>query len=410
MKPKTQYTNTLALLLFLNITAQNFTADFIKSVVFSNGVNQNPILELGKSFRVSFDDLEADQKDYKYLIEHCDYNWNKTDLQITNFLDGYNSFEINNFENSFNTYQNYTHYSFDMPNQFSRIKTSGNYLLTVLNSYDEICLQRRFVIYEPLVTVRASVKRDRNIKNIQKKQVVNFSVVHPDIRINNPKQELKISILQNNDWNLERKNLVPLFYRNNEIVYNYNEESSFYGNNEFLNFDTKNVRGSNIFIARTVIENQQFHSYLYATIARRFMPYTYFPDINGGFTIRTLNGSNAAIESEYNNVHFALESKGIDPSKDNIYVYGAFNNYAFTEENRMKYNDISGDFETVINLKQGFYNYTYVTKKETAPVALHKVSGSFQETENDYTIVVYYKPYGAVLGKVIGITTVNSKS
>ena len=410
MNTKIRYTNILALFLFFNSTAQNFTADFIKSVVFNNGVNQNPILELGNSFRVSFDDLEADQKDYKYLIEHCDYNWNKTDLQITNFLDGYNTFEINNFENSFNTYQNYTHYSFDMPNQFTRIKTSGNYLLTVLNTYDEICFQRRFVIYEPLVTVRASIKRDRNIENIQKKQVVNFSVVHPDIRINNPKQELKIKILQNKDWNLEKSDLVPLFFRNNEIIYNYNEESSFYGNNEFLNFDTKNVRGSNIFIAKTVIENQQFHSYLYATIARRFMPYTYFPDINGGFKIRTLNGSNAAIESEYNNVHFALESKGIDPTKENIYVYGAFNNYAFTEENRMKYNNVSGEFETVINLKQGFYNYTYVTKKEAVPVALHKVSGSFQETENDYTILVYYKPYGAVLGKVIGTTTVNSKS
>lgn len=389
--------------------AQNFTASFIKSVSFNSIENHNPMLPLGERFVVSFDDLEADQKDYYYLIQHCDYNWKVSDIQTTEYMDGYNSFDILEFENSFNTYQNYTHHYFELPNRNSRIKISGNYLLTVLNSYDEICFQRRFVIYEPKVAIRAKTVRDRNLKHIDEKQVVQFSIYHPNVIINNPRQELKVVVLQNRDWNFTKTNLVPQFYKKNEIVYNYNEETSFYGNNEFLNFDTKNVQGSNISIIRTVLEDHYYNSYLFPNIARRFVPYTYFPDINGGFTIRTLNGENTATEAEYSKIHFFLEPNGIDPENDHIYIYGAYNNYACTEENKMTFNKESNYFENTLILKQGFYNYTYVTKKENKPVQLHTVEGSFQETENNYTILVYYKPFGERIGRIVGMAEINSK-
>ena len=34
-----------------------------------------PIMRLGESFILSFDDLEADQKYYYYKIQHFDFNW-----------------------------------------------------------------------------------------------------------------------------------------------------------------------------------------------------------------------------------------------------------------------------------------------------------------------------------------------
>ncbi len=392
-----------------NVAAQNFTASFIKSVSFNSIENHNPIIALGERFLVSFDDLEADQKDYHYLIQHCNYNWEISDIQTTEYMDGYASFDVLEFENSFNTYQNYTHHYFEIPNRNSRIKISGNYLLTVLNSNDEICFQRRFVLYEPKVAIAAKTVRDRNLKDIDQKQVVQFSIYHPNVIINNPKRELKVVILQNRDWNFTKRNLVPQFYKKNEIVYNYNDETSFYGNNEFLNFDTKNVNGANVSIIRTVLEDHYYNSYLFPTIARRFVPYTYFPDINGGFTIRTLNGDNSATESEYSDIHFFLEANGIDPNTDNIYIYGAFNNYACNAENRMVFNDKSNYFENTLTLKQGFYNYTYVTVQKDNSINLHAVQGSYQETENSYTILVYYKPFGERIGKIVGMAEISSK-
>jgi hypothetical protein len=394
----------------LYLQGQNFTASFIKSVTFNTDENLNPIIPLGNKFLVSFDDLEADQKNYHYLIQHCNYNWQVSNLQTTEYLNGFQSFELTEFENSFGTYQNYTHHYFQFPNENSRIKISGNYLLTILNDDDEICIQRRFIVYEPLLVISGKVVRDRNLKDIDFKQVVQFSIYHPNVIINNPAQELKVKIIQNNDWNIEKKNIKPQFYKKNEIVYNYNTETSFYGGNEYLNFDTKNVNGSNVNIMRTVLEDHYYNSYLFPNRIRKNLPYTYFPDINGGYTISTLNGNEVRTESEYGYVHFYLDATHALKENKNIYVYGAFNNYAFTEENKLKYTTEDNYLETSMLFKQGFYNYTYVIKEDNKPVDTRSLEGSFQETENNYTILAYYHPFGTRIGKIVGMATINSKN
>lgn len=405
---------TLLLLLCISssffLQGQNYTAAFIKSVTFSTPENLNPIIPLGSKFLLSFDDLEADQKNYHYYIQHCTYDWEISNLQTTEFLNGFQSFEITEFENSFGTYQNYTHHYFEFPNKNSRIKISGNYLLTVLNDDDEICIQRRFIVYEPLIVISGKVVRDRNIKDIDSKQVVQFSIYHPNVIINNPAKELKIRIIKNLDWNLTKKDIKPQYFKKNEITYNYNDETSFYGDNEFLNFDTKNFNGSNVNITRTVLEDDYYNTYLYPNTIRNYLPYTYYPDINGGYTIRTLNGNEDKTESEYTNVHFYLDATSGLKENENIYVYGAFNNYAFTEENRLKYNRKTNYLETSMLFKQGFYNYTYVTKKEKEPVNTFSLEGSFQETENNYTILAYYHPFGTRIGKIVGMASINSKN
>lgn len=402
-----------AILFFLNLNSgfsQNFTADFIKTVTFNTENNINPILLLGSSLKISFDDLEADQKNYRYYLQHCNYNWEVSNLQSTEYINGFQSFEILDLENSFGTYQNYTHYKFEIPNRNTRIKISGNYLLTILNDNDEICIQRRFVLYESKIVISAEVIRDRSIKKIDHHQVVNFSILHPNITINNPSKEIKVVILQNNDWNLIKSDLKPQYYKKNEIIYNYNNETSFAAGNEFLNFDTKSLNGTNVNILQNSIENHYYETYLYPNNTRNFLPYTYYPDINGGFVVRTLNAVDPYLAAEYTNVHFYLQPTKKLKDNASIYVYGAFNNYAFNENNRLLFNKKTNSLETELLFKQGFYNYTYVIKKEDKKVDITTVDGSFQETENNYTILIYYHPFGARTGKIIGATTINSKN
>ncbi len=390
------------------INAQNYTAAFIKSVIVkpTKKDNYTPIISINSSLEISFDDLEADQKNYHYTVQHCNYNWEPSKLNTSEFLEGFPDFEILNFENSFNTLQDYTHYQFEFPNRGSRIKKSGNYLLTVLNENDEICIQRRFIIYENITTISAKIARDRNIKTIKEKQIVQLSLLHKNLRINNPSKELKIVILQNNDWNFTKKDIKPQYYRNDEIIYQYNDETSFYGANEFLNFDTKNITGNAGYILNTQRIRDIYYTTLYPNIPRAYNPYTYNPDINGNFVIRTINAEYPRIESEYTWVKFTLENTDATKSK-NIFVYGAFNNYACTEENKMTFNKKKGIYEASIYLKQGFYNYTYVTKEKT--VNNIAIEGSFFETENDYTILAYYKPFGQRIERIIGKTTINSQ-
>ncbi|MEI6864533.1 DUF5103 domain-containing protein [Flavicella sp.] len=390
--------------------SQNFTAEFIKSVTFNTQENINPIIQLGKTLKIGFDDLEADQKSYKYIIQHCNYNWEISNLQSTEYINGFQSFEILDMENSFGTYQNYTHHKFEIPNRNTRIKISGNFLLTILNDDDEICIQRRFVLYESQISIIGKVVRDRSLKNIDKKQVVNFSIIHPNVNINNPSKDLKVVILQNNDWNLTKLDIKPQYYKKNEIVYNYNAETSYFGSNEFLNFDTKNFNATNVNIVKSVIEDHYYQTYLYPNQPRNYLPYTYYPDINGGFVIRTLNGTESTVESEYTNVRFHLKATKNLEKNESIYIYGAFNNYAFTEQNRLKLNKKTNYLETEMLFKQGFYNYIHVIKDKDKELDTITVDGSYQETENNYTILVYYQPFGERIQKIVGYSIINSKN
>jgi hypothetical protein len=393
---------------FTNTNAQNFTASFVKTVTTQSTLHkeQTSIFPLGSAFLFSFDDLEADQKNYYYKIEHCNYDWEVSSLNPSEYIEGSQEFEILNFENSFNTLQGYTHYSFQIPNQNTRIKISGHFLITIYNEYDEICIQRRIVLHENRVNVSAKVVRDRSLKNIENKQVVHFSIYHPSLRINNPKQELNVVILQNQDWNFTKKNLQPQFYKKDEMVYNYNDASSFFGGNEFLNFDTKDINGNHISIAQTALDNI-FHHFLYPTQPRIDAPYTLAPDINGSFVIRTINENSAHTEGDYSWVHFTLENNSPELSDKELYVYGAFNNYALTEENKMTYNKDRQAFEASILLKQGFYNYSFASPNNV--LEKKSVDGSFFTTENEYTILIYYQPFGQRTVKIIGAAAVFSK-
>ena len=60
----------------------------------------------------------------------------------------------------------------------------------------------------------------------------------------------------------------------------------------------------------------------------------------------------------------------------------------------MSYNPINELYESVIKLKQGFYNYKYVEVDSNSEIIHGKIDGNFDETENEYNVIVYYRNYG----------------
>lgn len=360
-----------------------------------------PIVPLGSVLQLSFDDLDADNKDYQYKIEHMTYDWKPSNLQANQYINGFEQNYIIDVTNSFNTLQNYTHYKIQIPNQNTIITESGNYLISVLNDDDEVVFSRRCVFYENIVTVGVNVLRGRNTQTNNSEQTVQFIINHKGLQINNPVQEIKVQLFQNNNWNTAITNIEPLFIRPNQLIFNYTNGTNFFGGNEFLFFDNKYIRNTNVNIAKTTREDI-FHNYLYTDIDRSVKPYTYYPDINGNFLIRTLDAENEDTEADYAMMHFSLELNEPLRSKD-VYIYGAFNNYEISEENKMTYNSDENIYQASILLKQGFYNYTYVTVDKNNKVNLNEINGSFFQTENEYTVITYYKPFGALFYRVIGV-------
>jgi len=395
---------------FAQVYQQENDAEHIKTVIFRPAIanTYTPIAKLGTSLVISFDDTEADEKDYYYKIEHYNYDWLKSDLLTSEFINGYEEDRIRDYENSFNTLQYYTHYNFTIPNKVTQIKLSGNYVLSVFDDDDTVVFTRRFVLYEPKVDVGVQVMRSHDITTIQEKQSVDFVIHHPNLHINNPKEEIRITLLQNENWQTALGGFVPMYFKNNQLIYKYNKETSYWAGNEFWNFENKAIRNSTVAIANVELGDEIYHTYLYTNQERIDKAYTYFPDVNGNFVVRNIDGKGTELEADYTWVHFYLESLEDLEGKE-VYVSGAFNNWQLNEGNLMSYNEDAQLYEAKILLKQGFVNYQFLTKDASGAISNHDIDGSHYQTENQYTVLVYYRKFGSRYDSVIGVGNGNSE-
>ena len=381
--------------------------EYIKTITFKNDSNQIsfPVMMLGSSFSIEFDVLNGYEDDYYYKIDHYNFDWTKSQLSKSEYLKGYDNSKIYNYKNSFNTYQIYSNYNLTIPNQETKIIKSGNYVISILNDYEEVVFSKKMIVYESLSSVKLDIFRTRDLNNINKKQVVQFEV-NPISNINNPLKTIKTLIIQNNDISNSITNLKPQYTLGNRLIYKYDLEASFMGGNEFLYFENKNIRGSDINI-RTFDLKEIYHNYLYADNPRNNSTYTYNPDINGDFLVTSLNAENNNIEADYAKIHFYLNIDKLDNEKS-IYVSGNFNGYQLNSSNKMTYNNLKNIYELEIKLKQGFYNYKYSVLNKLNKKMEGYISGNFDETENNYKVIIYYRDYGSRYDRVIGYNNINS--
>jgi len=363
--------------------------------------NYSSIVPLGTVLELSFDDLDADSKDYNYRIEHMTHDWQKSRLLSSQFIDGFDENSILSVTNSFNTFQNYTHYAVKIPNLNSIITKSGNYLISVVNEDDIVVFSRKLVLYENTTTVGVDVSRSRNTKTLNTQQTVEFIVNHPSLRINNPSQEIHVVLLKNENWNEKITDLQPTFFKQNQLQYTYTNKTNFWGGSEYLNFDSKFIRNKSLNVVQIEMKDI-FHHYLYPYTYAENERYRYNPDINGQFVIRTLDASNPNTEADYAMIHFTLLADEPFAEKE-VYVYGAFDNFEIEKKNKLFYNFESKSYQGKILLKQGFYNYTFATVDKKNTVDTNQINGTFFQTENEYTVLVYYKPFGALYDRVVGV-------
>ena len=391
-------------ILFCLLWMFSFSQKNIKSIQLRPLAENNfsAIVPLGKTLQLTFDDLDADQKEYSYKVEHMDSDWKPSNISTNLYIIGFNQNTILEYENSFNTLQNYTHYKVQFPNSNTRITKSGNYLISILDEFENVVFTRRFTYYESKALVGVNVVRGRNTTAENQQQTVQFTINYNGNEIRNPSLEIKTVVLQNNNWETAISNLNPQYFRNNQLVYKYYNKPNFWSGNEYLNFDNKQIRNSTVQIAR-VEKKDIFHAYLYPQKPRSNTVYTYFPDINGQFIIRTIEAQNPFTEADYAMVHFSLNTTEFQ--NKTVYVYGAFNDFKTTSENKMNFNPKTNTYETSILLKQGFYNYTFVTKDANDVINMTEINGSFHQTENEYTVLVYYKAFGENFQRVIGVGT-----
>lgn len=375
----------------------------IKTVTFvQNNQNAIPIFRLGDSFEFQFDDLYGTEANYFYTITHCDYDWKPSQLVKNEYLIGFDDQRIIDYSNSLTTLQLYSHYKLAFPNRLTQFRVSGNYIIKILNDDKEVVFARKFILYEELVSVPMQVKRPRNLSVIDQKHNLEFSIKSATINFQSPLQNVKVMLLQNGRFDTAITNIKPQYTIGNDLIYRYDSETQFWAGNEFLFFENKDIRAANNNIARIDTNGGIYNSHLYTNQARANVPYTYFPDINGNFVVKNINAQRDEIEADYAWVFFTLSAPNYF-GKKSIYINGMFNNFAISDENKMDYNAEKGIYEKALMIKQGFTNYQYVISDSKRNIdEENAIDGNFQQTENNYIGLVYYKENNQRYYRIIG--------
>ena len=383
--------------------------DYIATVqLFGNGTfTGTPTLKLGEPLTLIFDDLHGDEADYYYKISYYNFDWTPSQLYKNEYLDGFDDVRIVNWENSFNTYQLYSHYTLQIPNEDTRaLKVSGNYMMEIYNDQDELIFSKKFIVYEEIASVGVRTIRSRDLDYIDTRQVVQFEIDSPNELIINPKRNIKTLVMKNNNIKESITDLIPQFTIGTKLVYKYDQEASFWGGNEYLFFDNKEVRTATANIQRIDLK-EIYHNYLFTDLVRANKRYTYNPDINGNYVVRNLRAENSDVEADYVNMHFSLQCfKPLEGGE--IHIYGNFNSFVTDDSTRMTFDEENAIFEGIRKFKQGFYNYKYVLKRPDGTIDPGFVSGSFDETENEYTVIPYYRAPASRYDRAIGKGTGNS--
>lgn len=362
-----------------------------------------PVVALGESINLSFDDLANLEEDYYYYIEHYNKDWSKSNLFQTEYISGFDGQRIINYQNSFNTLISYSNYTLTIPNDQIRITKSGHYKILIKNSQNELVLERKFLVYEPLAQIAGIVKRPRKISLGNEQQRIEVRVNINRNALIDFEQRTSLSIIQNFQWSTQKTFINPDFQNSNQLIFN-RDEIQFYGQNEFLFFDTKDIRSTNNSVREISYETPILMT-LFTQRNRQLLPYTYNPDINGDFVIQTLQGTEPAIEADYLNVDFSLENVG---DFNELYIIGGFNNFELNKESQLQFDEKANVWKTRLLLKQGIYNYLFVTKNKEGAIDASSINGSFLTTENAYQILFYYKDFDLNYDRLIGYQKIYS--
>jgi hypothetical protein len=369
-----------------------------------------PIINLNSDQKllVSFDDLDADIKDYYFTIIHCNADWTESDLMQNEYISGFTNEPITDYEFSFNTLQKYTHYSFNFPTKEMKAILSGNYVFKIFEEGEEAIAYKRFMILETKLTIEAQVRRATLAEDRTTKHEIDFTIKHPNLVVADPFSDIKVTIKQNNKEDNAITDLTPLFVKNDELIYDYEDDNTFWGNNEFRHFDIKSLRYQSERIKNIDFDSTYNHVYLFKDFKRPFDRYSIEPDINGKFLIKSQEGWKTAIEADYAFVHFTLPVDDI--SYGDLYLLGAFSDWELKKEFKLEYNTNKKQYETAVYLKQGYYNYHYaLNDTSTNRVDVSFIEGTHYQTRNDYYIYVYYRAVGDRYDRFVGFLKTSSK-
>lgn len=360
-----------------------------------------PIAQLGGTpIRIDFDELSHDNHRYTYKIEHCEANWQTTQsLYESNYMaGGIDNMTIDNIEQSINTTQLYTHYSLTIPNENCHLTMSGNYKLTVIDDDNgEKILTACFMLYEPIVKIGINYVTNTDVDINKSHQQVRLSLSYNGLKITNPTTQLHTVVLQNRRWDNAVIDAKPDYISANGLEWLHNKQLIWNAGNVYRKFEMLDLDHPTMGIDEITWDGERFHAKVMEDTPRP--SYVYDESAQGAFIIRNSDNSEINYTCDYAQVHFTLKT---DRQNGDVYLNGDWTRDQFQKESLMEYDETDKSYHATIPLKQGYYSYQYLVKKEDGNTSPVSTEGNFYQTQNYYDALVYYRATGDRTDRLVG--------
>ena len=375
-----------------------------------------PVIGLneGSPLLISFDDFKASYQNYYYSIELMNENWESVPLSPFDYTRGFSQNKITNFSISSIAIQPYYHYELSLPNENCRPTKSGNYIIKVFKdgNLNELVFTSRFYVTEGTANVFATVQEPFDGAISQTHQKVQVNVDVKKINYFQP-GSLIIQVIQNTRYQDAIKVKEPSFIRGNNVEYNSERDLIFPAGKEFRWLDLQSLRLQTDRIFKFENADQGTKVILKPDLSRANTAYYTFKDLNGSFVISNTESLQSENQNDYAMVQFTYIPKdGIPYMGETLYLSGALTGNNLNKESAMQFNAKKGLYEKSLLLKQGYYSYQYILRNQNTPQPMQdfmETEGDHWETENNYTILVYYTQAGAQYPSLVGFSTINSK-
>ena len=371
------------------------------------------IYKLNSTDRVElhFDDIETRVKSYYYTYQLCDYNWQPVNVSPFDFIKGFTQQRITNYRFSSIAYTRYIHYQAILPELNSLPTKSGNYLLKVFLDGDtsKLVFTRALLVLDSRSSISAQVVQPFTPDTYKTHQHIKFVVNLEGLNTSNASQQVKVVVLQNSRWDNAQGNVFPTFIRNNSLEYSNENSFLFEAGKEWRWLD---LRSFSLLSERVDSANvKRTDIYVKPDIDRNAQRYIYYPDLDGKYLVTTYESINPYWQGDYAKIHFNFITPSQTPyvGKD-LYLIGQLTDYNLTDKNKMQFNTEKGKYENTQYLKQGYYSYSYMLVDKSDASKRSYLEGNYWETENNYTILVYYKSFTDQADQLIGVSKINTRS
>lgn len=387
-------------------------SDDIKSLQLLSTTNSYllPIINfnIDDKIHIKFDNLNISQPRLRYKLFHCNFDWTLSDIPEIDYLEGFNDNPIRDYSFSSNTLVNYIHYNLVFPNSDVRFKVSGNYVLAVYDEYypEDILLTACFSVVDSKVQIAATVSGNTDIDFNSEHQQLGLDINYKNINVQNPDNDFKIVVRQNIRFDNRIENIKPTYQYSDRMVFEHHRGLIFEGGNEYRRFEIVNSRYGGLGVSRLEYQSPYTTTYINTDKVRANGSRQYDQDQNGKYLIRNTEAIDDDIESDYFLVHFTLEANKSSRSDiaEKVFLDGEF---TYGSPIEMHYDVERSIYHTSVLLKQGAYNYQYLDNKDYIK-STASIEGNYFNTENAYSVFVYYRPSGRRYDMLVGFLQIES--